>query len=317
MTDLFILLVSLAALAAGAEALVRGASRLAAALGVGPLVIGLIVVGFGTSMPEVVVSALASWEGRPDTALGNVLGSNIANPGLILALAALVAPMKCNLGLLRREAPLLVAVTLAAWGIAWTGVFTRFDGLLLLAGLGLFVYFSLRWARQEPPAIHEEFEKFESEKKLLARGSIAQHLAWILLGLVTMVVASHFLVDAAVGIARRFGIPELVIGATLVAVGTSVPELATSLVAALRREPDISVGNIIGSNIFNLLGVLGLSALIQPIPVSPAARDNEFLWMLGFTAATVLILRTGHRISRLEGAALLAAYAAFVFLILS
>jgi cation:H+ antiporter len=317
MTDAFILLLSLTALAAGAESLVRGASRLAAALGVRPLVIGLIVVGFGTSMPEVVVSALASWQGRPETALGNVLGSNIANPGLILALAALIAPMKCDMGLLRREAPILVLVTLATWGVAWTGVIARFDGVLLLAGLAAFVYFSLRWARQEPAAIEAEFAKFEQEQKLLARGSIGQHVAWILAGLVVMVVSSHFLVGAAVNIARRFGISELVIGATLVAVGTSVPELATSLVAAVRREADISVGNIIGSNIFNLLGVLGLSATIRPIPVTSAVRDGEFLWMLAFTAATLLILRTGHRISRPEAAALLAAYAAFLLLALS
>jgi len=317
LADVAMLLAGFAALYYGAEWLVRGASRLAFAMGVRPLVIGLTVVGFGTSMPEVVVSAVASFRGSPETALGNVVGSNIANSGLILATAALIAPLKTDLGLLKREGPLMVAITLLLSIVAWFGgAYWRWQGALMLAGLVAFVWLSLRWARAEPPRVEAEFEKFEREEDLLARGHRARQFAWVFAGILTLVAGGHLLVTSAVSLARRFSIPEIVIAATVVAVGTSLPELATSIVAALRREPDISVGNIIGSNIFNLLGVLGVGALIHPIPVAPAVREFEFVWLLAFAVATFLILRTGHRISRAEGVFLLAAYVVFVVLLI-
>lgn len=315
MRDFLLLLLGLAALGFGAEALVRGASRLAAALGMRPLVIGLVVVGFGTSMPEVVVSALASLEGRSETALGNVLGSNIANPGLILALAAMIRSMKCDLSLLKREAPLLLAVSLAVWAAAWTGAISRFDGFLLLVGLGVFVWVSLRWAKEETPALEAEYRKFETEQNLLKKGPMRAHLTWVAGGIALLIAGGHVLVIAATGLARKFGVPEIVIAASVVAVGTSLPELATSIMAAVRDEADISVGNVIGSNLFNLLGVLGLSALIRPIPVGRTALTNEFAWMFGFAVATTIILRTGHRISRVEGALLLTGYILFTLLL--
>ncbi|HEX9760280.1 MAG TPA: calcium/sodium antiporter [Candidatus Acidoferrales bacterium] len=311
MMDWFLLAVGLVALYFGAEWLVRGASRLAAALGVSPLAIGLTVVGFGTSMPEVVVSVLAAWRGEPAIALGNVVGSNIANTGLILATAALISPLKTNLSLLRREGPIMIGVTLAVWAVGYTGVFARWTGAVMLALLVVFVVMSLRWARTEPQEIADEFAKFEKETRLVG-GTMAGDVGWILAGLATLVAGGQALVTSAVEIARRFDVPEAVIAATLVAVGTSLPELATSVVAALRREADISVGNIIGSNMFNLLGVLGLSAAVRPIPVSPDVLRYEMVWMVGFALATVVVLRTGHRISRVEGALLLAAYVVFV-----
>lgn len=337
MLEWLLLLAGLVLLAGGAEALVRGASRLAASLGVRPLVIGLTVVGFGTSMPEVVVSALASANGEPAIALGNVLGSNIANSGLILAIAALITPMRCDMQLLRRDAPIMIGVTILALALSWTGVITRLEGLLMLAGLAGFVWLSLRWARAEPPAIEAEFASFEQDRGWLvqsepmAREGLPSdpagrrrlqrqrlmHCVWIALGIALLVAGGHLLVESATELARRFGISEAVIAATLVAVGTSLPELATSVVAALRREADISVGNIIGSNIFNLLGVLGLAAAIAPVPVPAAVRDVDFLWMAAFAAATALVLRTGHRISRLEGGLLLAGYGLFVWLLLA
>lgn len=306
----------LLALYLGAEWLVRGSARLAYSLGVRPLVIGLTIVGFGTSMPEVVVSAAASAAGRPALALGNVLGSNVANCGLILALAALIRPVRVDLGLVRREAPLMLAVSAAVYALAWRGAFPRWLGAALLAGLALFVYATLRWARAEPPAAEREFREFSREQHLLERRHRLRQLIWIAAGLVLLIVGGDWLVDSAVVLARRFGVAESVIGATLVAVGTSLPELATSVVAAVRRHGDISVGNIVGSNIFNLLGVLGVAAAIRSVPVTPAVRNFEFLWMLGFAGATLLVLRTDHRVSRLEGAALLAGYAVFVALLL-
>ncbi|MEE8199997.1 MAG: calcium/sodium antiporter [Candidatus Acidoferrales bacterium] len=307
------LLAGLAALYLGAEWLVRGAARLAASLGVRPLVIGITVVGFATSMPEVVVSTLAAFRGQTDTALGNIIGSSIANPGLILGIAALLSPLRSDLGLLKREGPVMVGVTVLVCGLAWTGVYTRWQGALLLAGLMVFLWFSLRWARREPPAVEAEFERLEARRRLLLQEPRARQVRLIVVGLVLLGVGGHLLVTSALALARRFGISEMVIAASLVAVGTSLPELATSIVAAARRQTDISVGNIIGSNIFNLLGVLGISALVRPIPVSVSVRNFEMVWLLGFAAATLLVLRTGHRISRFEGAALLTAYAAFLF----
>jgi cation:H+ antiporter len=337
MLDWLLLLAGLALLAGGAEALVRGASRLASSLGVTPLVIGLTVVGCGTSMPEVVVSAIASANGEPAIALGNVLGSNIANSGLILAIAALILPMRCDMQLLRRDAPIMILVTIVVLALSWTGRIGRVEGLLMLAGLGAFVWLTLRWARLEPPAIEAEFAAFEHDRGWLvlsepqAREGLPAdteanrrrlqrqrilHCIWIALGIALLVGGGHLLVESASALARRFGISDAVIAVTLVAVGTSLPELATSVVAALRREADISVGNIIGSNIFNLLGVLGLAAAIRPVPVPAAVRDFDLLWMAAFAAATALILRTGHKVTRLEGAALLAAYTVFVALLL-
>jgi cation:H+ antiporter len=326
MLDWLLLLTGFALLAGGAEALVRGASRLAASLGVRPLIIGLTVVGFGTSTPEMVVSALASASGEPAIALGNVVGSNIANSGLILAIAALILPMRCDMQLLRRDAPIMIAVTMLALALSWTGRIARLEGLLMLAGLAAFVWLTLRWARSEPPRIEAEFAAFEHDRGWLPEDTAANrrrlrrerltHCVWIALGIALLVGGGHLLVESATALARRFGLSDAVIAATLVAVGTSLPELATSVVAALRREADISVGNIIGSNIFNLLGVLGLAAVIRPVPVPAAVRDFDLLWMAAFAAATALILRTGHRVTRLEGAALLAAYALFVFLLL-
>jgi len=322
MSPWLVLPLSLAALYFGAEWLVKGAARIAAALGVRPLVIGLTVVAFGTSAPEVFVSAVASWQGQPETALGNVLGSNIANSGLILALATLIRPMKVDMSLLRREAPVLLAASFGLWGVACTGAYTRWMGVLMLAAMATFVWASLRWAKSEPPAIEKEFAEFEKEQfdietRRPPKFAIAPQAAWIVAGLALLLVGGHFLVESAVALARQFGVSELVIAMTLVSVGTSVPELATSFIAAVRGEADISIGNIIGSNIFNLLAVLGIAATIRPIPVAPAVRDFEFLWMVGFMVATAVVLRTFHRVTRVEAALLLAGYGVFVAMVVA
>jgi cation:H+ antiporter len=320
MSPWLILPLSLAALYFGAEWLVKGSARIAAALGVRPLVIGLTVVAFGTSAPEVFVSAVASWQGQPETALGNVLGSNVANSGLILALAALIRPMKVDLSLLRREGPLLIAVSVALWGVAYTGEYTRWMGGLMLAAMAAFVWASLRWAKSEPPRIEKEFAEFEEEQfdietRRAAKFRIVPQTGWIVAGLALLLAGGHFLVGSAVALARQFGVSELFIAITLVSVGTSVPELATSMIAAVRGEADISIGNIIGSNIFNLLGVLGVAATVRPIPVAASVRDFEFLWMIGFMVATVIVLRTYHRVTRVEAALLLTGYGVFLAMV--
>jgi cation:H+ antiporter len=314
--DFLMLAAGITALYFGAEWLVRGSACIASAMGIRPLVIGLVIVGFGTSTPELVVSALASFEGQPEMALGNVVGSNIANSGLILALAALIRPMKTDLGLLRREAPIMIAVTAMAWAVAWTGTYQRWHGALFLAGLGGFLWLSLRWARKEPPAIEAEFEKFEKEEHLLARRVLARQFALVIAGLALLIIGGHLLVTSGVSLARRFGLPEIVIAVTLVSVGTSLPELATSIIAGLRGESDIAIGNVIGSNIFNLLGVLGLSALVRPIAVAPGVITTEFPWVFGCAVITYLVLGWQQRVTRPEGAGLLLLYAVFLWTLL-
>jgi cation:H+ antiporter len=311
-----IVVVSLALLYFGAEWLVRGAASIAAHFGVKPLIVGLVIVGFGTSMPEVIVSAVASFNHHGDTALGNVIGSNIANSGLILAVATLIRPMKTDLGLLRREAPFLIALSFAIWVLAWTGSYGRVFGLAALCGLVIFVFLTLRWAGKEHRKLDKEFAAFEDAETIAPTAPLLRQFVLVVLGLMLLIGGGHFLVDAAVDIARHFGVSEIVIAITLVSIGTSVPELATSIVAATRGQGDISIGNVIGSNIFNLLGVLGVSATIRPLVVSASVRSFDMLWMVGFAVLTVILLRTGRRLSRWEGGILLVTYSAFIASIL-
>jgi cation:H+ antiporter len=308
----FLFLISLVLLYFGAEWLVSGSARIAAHLGVRPLIVGLVIVGFGTSTPELVVSGLASLHGHSQTALGNVIGSNIANSGLILAIAALIRPMKSDLGLLRREGPFMVLLTVAFWAIAWTGVYPRPVGFVSLAALAIFVFFTLRWAGQQQPNIEAEFVEFETAERITASAPLLPHVGLIIAGLALLVGGGELLVNAAVGIARHFGVSEFVIAITVISIGTSVPELATSIVAAVRGQGDIAIGNVIGSNIFNLLGVLGLSVVIHPIEISASVRNFDMLWMVGFALLTIVFLHRGRRLTRWEGSALLASYIVFL-----
>lgn len=312
LTSLLFLLLGLAGLYWGADWLVRGAARIAAALRVRPLFIGLTIVAFGTSAPEMVICVVAAARGNTDVALGNVLGSNIANIGLILALTAVVSPVRASLRLAQREMPFMLATTLVFYTLGWRMQFGRWEGLVFLLGLVVFTRLALHWALQEPPAIAAEFETSQLRHGLRQRVRYARDLGLLVTGLILLIAGGHLLVLGAVELARRAGISELVIAATLVAVGSSLPELATSLVAAVRQEADILMGNLVGSNLFNILGALGLSALIQPMRVSISLLHFEFVLLLAFSAAMAFVLRTGHRVSRWEGLALLAGYAGFV-----
>lgn len=314
-TQAAILLFGLVLLYFGAEWLVRGAACIAAHLGVKPLVVGLVIVGFGTSMPEVVVSALASFHGHTETALGNVIGSNIANSGLILALATVIRPMKTDLGLLRREGPFMLFLTVAFLAIAWTGSFNRLVGVFALGLLAIFVFFTLRWASTKDAELEIEFEEFEKAENISASGSLWPNVGLVVVGIALLLGGGQLLVNAAVAIARHFGISELVIAVTLISIGTSIPELATSVVAALRGQGDISIGNVIGSNTFNLLGVLGVSAVIRPIQVSAGVRNFDVFWLLAFAILTIAFLRTGRRMARWEGGVLLGAYVTYIALV--
>ena len=294
----------------GADRFVTGAAATARNLGVSPLIIGLTIVGFGTSAPEMLVSGIAAWQGNPGLAIGNAIGSNIANIGLILGTTALVTPLTVASVTLRREMPLLLAVMALSWWLLSDGVLGRGDGLLLLGGiillLGWMIHLGMNHrARGHDPLIDEFTEEIPTAMSTPAA------LAWLGIGLLVLLGSSRLLVWGAVEMARFFGVSDLVIGLTIVALGTSLPELAASVMSALKKEPDIALGNVIGSNLFNLLGVLGIPGLIAATPVDPAVLGRDYPVMLGLTLALLLMswnLRGTRRINRLEGLLLLAAY---------
>jgi cation:H+ antiporter len=317
MTSILWILAGLAVLTVGAEALVRGASRVARVVGVPPLIIGLTVVAFGTSAPEFAVSVKAGLAGQGDLSLGNVVGSNVFNVLLILGLSATIAPLSVSSQLVRLDVPVMIAVSVLIWGLAIKGFIGPVEGAALVAGLcaytGLLIFLGKRkdpGRADDGPAIPE--------------GSVFYRLglpsAQVLCGLGLLILGADWLVHGAVNLARLMQVSELLIGLTIVATGTSVPELATSIVASLRGEREIAVGNVVGSNIFNLLGVLGFSAMVSEggIRVAETAIVFDIPVMVAVAVACLPIFFTGGRISRWEGALFLAYYAAYIaFLILA
>ncbi|MEM9797818.1 MAG: calcium/sodium antiporter [Pseudomonadota bacterium] len=292
----------LALLVAGGETLVRGAVSLAARLGISPLLIGLTIVGFGTSTPELVTSLQAAFAGSPGIAMGNVVGSNIANILLILGVAALLSPVLVGRESFRRDGAALGIATLAALAIVLTGDLTRLFGLLLFLGLlaYLFVTYQSERTATDPHA------------DLAAKGGLLGPLVLTIIGIALTVLGARFLVSGAIDLAERAGISDAIIGLTIVAVGTSLPELVTSIMAAIRRQSAIAFGNVIGSNIYNILGILAVTALVHPISV-PDQIANFDIWVaLAATIALMAMAVTGWRITRREGAMLLIAYGAYL-----
>ena len=308
---LFVL--GLVLLVGGAEILVRGASGLAAAVGISPLVIGLTVVALGTSSPELAVSVQAGVSGQADIALGNVVGSNIANVLLILGISALVAPLVVSRRLVRFDVPVMIGSSVLLLGMALDGSLGWLDGLLLFAGIVTYTAYMIRVSRREGAA------RSEAPPATGRHGWPAQ-AGTALAGLVLLVLGSRWLVDGAVEIATLLGVSQLVIGLTVVAVGTSLPEIATSVLAAIRGERDIAVGNVVGSNLYNILAILGLSGLAAPggIPVAASALRFDLPVMVAVSLICLPVFFTGYRISRWEGGMLLAYYFAYTaFLVLS
>ncbi|WP_376787099.1 MULTISPECIES: calcium/sodium antiporter [Pseudomonas] len=289
-------------LIAGAEWLVRGAVRLAAALKVRPLVVGLGVVALGSSVPQLAVSLQATFVGTPDIAVGSLVGSNIFSLLVTLGLSALIIPLRVSRQLLRLDIPLLIGASALVFGLAWNEQLGRLEGGILL--LGLVGYLGVLWRQSRHPG-----------RVATPQGTAPwlKCLGMMLGGLLLLVAGSHWLLEAALELATDFGLSDRVIGLTIVAVGTSLPELATSLVAALRGHREIAVGNVIGSNLFNLLGVLGLTAVLAPAPlsVSPNALDFDLPVMLGVTLLCLPLFYSGYRVTRVEGLVLLGLYAAY------
>jgi cation:H+ antiporter len=296
----------------GADRFVVGAAGIAGNMGVSPLLIGLTVVGFGTSAPEMLVSAMASLEGNPGLAVGNAIGSNIANVGLILGVTALVAPLSVHSRIVRRELPVLLAITGLAYLLLRDGTLSMTDGLTLLACLVVLVGYTIYVGLASRDTRDPVAEEYEAE--MAAGLGLGRSLWWTLIGIVLLLGSSRLLVWAAVGIAEHFGVSDLVIGLTIVALGTSLPELAASVTSALKNEPDIAIGNVIGSNMFNLLGVLGLPGLLRPAPVQPEVLSRDVPIMAALTVALLIMAYgfTGEgRINRFEGLLLLAAYTGY------
>jgi len=313
MTAIFVLS-GLVLLALGGELLVRGAVGLANRLGVSPLLAGLTIVGFGTSTPELVTSLEAAFAGSPGIAVGNVVGSNIANIALILGISAIIFPLAVDREAFRRDGLVLILSTLAALACILTGSIGRIAGLALIAGLICYVVWAYLGERgtQRPDA---EMHAHLAEDVAALSGHWAVLLALCVGGIAAAIVGAQLLVEGAIDLARGWGVSEAVIGLTVVAVGTSLPELIACLVAALRRHADVALGNVIGSNIYNVLGILGITALVEPLDV-PAQIASLDVWILvGTTLLLILFLRSGWTLKRWEGAVFVAAYAGYnVFL---
>ena len=307
------LIAGLVLLVAGAEVLVRGAAKLAAQFGIPPLVIGLTVVAFGTSAPETAVSVQSAFNGSGDLAIGNVIGSNIANVLLILGVTALIAPLIVSRQLIRLDVPIMIGASLVVYALAWDGQLSRLDGALLFAGVITYTVFLIYSSRKDKGGEDDEFAKEFGLDEPAKPYAWAVNLALLLAGLALLVGGSNLLVDGAVQLARALGLSELVIGLTVIAIGTSLPELATSIIAAFKGERDIAVGNIVGSNIFNLLCVLGLASLVSPnaIPVAANALAFDFPVMIAVAFACLPIFFSGYRINRWEGLLFVAYYVAY------
>lgn len=303
-----------ALLTGGAEFLVRGASRLAARLHIPLIVIGLTVVAFGTSLPELMVSLLANLRGgsAAELAIGNVVGSNIANLALILGVVAALRPLSVERQILFREYPLMLAISLIFFAMAWDGWINRVEGIVLFVGLLAFILYSYRSSRDEPEEAQGEaaeyVEGMDGDAGLLSRGALKE-LAFVAVGIVILMVGANWLVNSAQFIARVLGVSELIIGLSLVALGTSLPELATSAVAMIRNEGDIALGNLVGSNLFNILAIIGITATVSPLPAPQHMRFFDFPVMLAVSVLPLLlVIARPHILQRWQGWLLLVIY---------
>lgn len=293
----------------GAELLVKGSASIAMRLGVSALVAGLTIVAFGTSAPELVVSVKAALSGVGDIAVGNVVGSNIFNIAVILGIAALVRPLKVHLNVLRIDSPIMVAASVLLMIVLFNSQISRIEGTVLFLGLIAYIAFTIAIARKTGETkIEFPVEQVISVKP---KKSMFWDLSFIVIGLGLLILGSQFFVDGAIDLARLLGVSEAIIGLTIVAAGTSLPELATSVIAALKKEEDIAIGNIIGSNIFNILGILGVTGLISPLNAVGIDKVNLY-FMLGTAVLLLPFMRTGFKLTRLEGVLLLLVYGGYM-----
>jgi len=313
LVQVLIFVLGLIVLSWAADRFVYGASALARNIGISPMMIGLTIVAMGSSAPEIVVAAIASVNGAPDTAVGNALGSNITNIGLVLAVTALVKPLVVSSTTLKREMPALLIITLLAMGFLYNGKLAHFEGLILF-GLFIFVLAGMAWlslhVEKGDPLMADTVDEVPIGE------NTGRAVVWIGVGLVLLPLSAHYIVDSAVHIARYFGLSELVIGLTIIALGTSLPELAASIAGVRKGEDDLALGNIIGSNIFNLLAVLSMPGLIAPGAIDPDAYNRDMYVMLGLTVMLFFFsfsIIGKKQIGRLEGCLLLAGFLGYQY----
>ncbi len=308
------LIIGLVLLVFGAEWLVNGASRVAITFGISPLVVGLTVVAFGTSAPELAVSVQATLTGNADIAVGNVVGSNIFNVLIILGISAVVVPLVVHAQLVRFDVPLMIVISIITYIIAADGSISRIEGVCLFLGIVAYTVFLVRQSRRESKEVQAEFSEEIPLPNVNRRFGIWGDLGLVILGLAVLVIGSKFLVHGSTIIAKWIGVSDLIIGLTIVSAGTSLPELATSVVAAYRGQRDIAVGNVIGSNMFNILCVLGLSAVVgaQGVAVADSAISFDIPVMVAVAVMCLPIFYVGYEITRWNGALLIAYYVAYV-----
>jgi cation:H+ antiporter len=310
--NILMIAVALGLLFVGAEGLVRGSASLAIRAGLSPLLAGLTIVAFGTSSPELVVSIKAALAGQGDIAVGNAIGSNSFNIGLILGITALICPIPVHRQIIKIDAPIALGAALLLPLLLLDKTLSSLEGTLLAAGIVAYTAMNVWLARRQPIAVEAQ----PSED--LGVPPVSRHylldLLFVAAGLVTLVLGSRLLVDHSVTLAKTFGVSEAVIGLTIVAAGTSMPELATSLVAAIRRQPDIAVGNVVGSNVFNLLGIMGAASLTRPLH-APGISMVDYGAMVVFSVLLLPLLYTGRILHRVEGAVLLGLYGLYLFVL--
>lgn len=318
LTILLWFLIGLVVLVGGAELLVRGASRLAALLGLAPLVIGLTVVAFGTGSPELAISLRAGIAGQPDLSLGNIIGSNLFNILLILGISALITPLVVSKQLIRLDVPILIGISIVTLLFGLNGNIGKMEGALFTGGIVAYIVFLLRMSRREEKVPQSEVSEIAGSQKRQDNHRWIMDVAYIVVGLILLVMGANWLVDSSVVMAQAFGVSELIIGLTVVAAGTSLPEVATSVIASLKGERDIAVGNAIGSSIFNILAVLGLTAVTAPegIRVSPGVLRFDLPVLIVVSLACLPIFFSGHRIDRWEGFLFLGYYAAYIIYVI-
>jgi len=318
LTSILLFILGLIVLVAGAELLVRGSSRLAAAFGVSPLVIGLTIVALGTASPEIAVSIQSATTGQGDITIGNVIGSNIFNILVVLGISAIVAPVIIAQQLIRLDVPIMIGISLLTYFLVLDGMLSFVDGAILFIGVVAYTIFSLRQSRKESEEVQREYAQEFAPKEPSTLANIVRYIVFVATGLGLLVLGARWLVDSASSIAEALGVSQLIIGLTIVAIGTSLPEVATSLVAALKGESDIAVGNAVGSNIFNLLGVLGVAGLVAPEGIHVAAEvlRFDFLVMLFVALISLPIFYVDNIISRFEGFVLFSYYVVYTIYII-
>jgi len=323
----FILLIALIILVWSADKFVYGASTLARNFGISPMIIGLTIVAMGSSAPEMMVAATASLHGNPNTAIGNAIGSNITNIALVLGITALIKPLVVSSSTIKQELPLILVLTVVAFWMLFDNNFTFIEGLILMIGFFVFIGSLLIRALMQRKkqcldnSVEDDLMIAEAEQEIQEQSNPLISLFWLIVGIILLVGSSNYLVESAVFIAHTFGISDLVIGLTVIAVGTSLPELAASIASVLKKEDDLAMGNIIGSNIFNILAVLPFAGLIAPGAIDPEAGSRDAPVMIAITLLLFVLCFSRHksffRITRLKGVLLLLSYIAYQILLFS